>query len=207
MNIRGGSDFTYILKDSPLTVEDKLGETVTFVNFNDTASVSPESLQMITLGGIDMLMTLHIDEGVQCRVNLDEQGSNYMRFEGGGDLSFQYTMEGNMILSGRYTLLSGEMKYELPIIPLKTFHIKEGSYIEWTGDLMNPNLNIKATERMRASVAQEGQNARTVNFDVGVDITNRLDNLGFTFTIDAPEDGSVQTILHPCRRKKRTSLP
>lgn len=206
MNIRGGSDFTYILKDSPLTVEDKLGETVTFVNFNDTASVSPESLQMITLGGIDMLMTLHIDEGVQCRVNLDEQGSNYMRFEGGGDLSFQYTMEGNMILSGRYTLLSGEMKYELPIIPLKTFHIKEGSYIEWTGDLMNPNLNIKATERMRASVAQEGQNARTVNFDVGVDITNRLDNLGFTFTIDAPEDGSVQNDLASMSAEEKNKL-
>ena len=36
MNILGSSDFTYILKDSPLTVEDRLGETVTFVNFNDT---------------------------------------------------------------------------------------------------------------------------------------------------------------------------
>lgn len=206
MNIRGGSDFTYILKDSPLAVEDKLGETVTFVNFNDTTSFDPESLQMITLGGIDMLMTLHIDEGVQCRVDLDEQGSNYMMFEGGGDLSFQYTMDGNMILGGRYTLLSGELKYKLPVIPLKTFYIKEGSYIEWTGDLMNPNLNIKATERMRASVAQEGQNSRTVNFDVGVDITNRLNNLGFTFTIDAPEDGSVQNDLAAMSPEEKNKL-
>ena len=206
MNIRGGSDFTYILKDSPLTVEDKLGETVTFVNFNDTTSFNPESLQMITLGGIDMLMTLHIDEGVQCRVELDEQGSNYMMFEGGGDLSFQYTMDGNMILSGRYTLMSGELKYQLPIIPLKTFHIKEGSYIEWTGDLMNPSMSIQATERMRASVAQEGQNSRTVNFDVGVDITNRLSDLGFTFTIDAPEDGSVQNELAAMSPEEKNKL-
>ena len=206
MNIRGGSDFTYILKDSPLTVEDKLGETVTFANFNDTTTVNPKSLQMITLGGIDMLMTLHIDEGVQCRVDLDEQGSNYMMFEGGGDLSFQYTIDGNMILSGRYTLLSGELKYQLPIIPLKTFHIKEGSYIEWTGDLMNPNLSIQATERMRASVAQEGQSSRTVNFDVGVDIKNRLSDLGFTFTIDAPEDGSVQNDLAAMSPEEKNKL-
>ena len=206
MNIRGGSDFTYILKDSPLTVEDKLGETVTFANFNDTTTVNPKSLQMITLGDIDMLMTLHIDEGVQCRVDLDEQGSNYMMFEGGGDLSFQYTIDGNMILSGRYTLLSGELKYQLPIIPLKTFHIKEGSYIEWTGDLMNPNLSIQATERMRASVAQEGQSSRTVNFDVGVDIKNRLSDLGFTFTIDAPEDGSVQNDLAAMSPEEKNKL-
>ena len=195
MNILGNSDFTYILQDSPLTVEDKLGETVTFMNFSDTTSVNRRILPALSLGGIDMLMTLHIDEGVQCRVNMDEKGSNYMYFEGGGDLSFQYTQEGNIILSGKYSLLSGEMKYQLPIIPLKTFYIQGGSYIQWSGNAMNPLLNIKATERVRSSVAQEGQASRMVNFDVGVNITNTLEDLGFTFIIDAPEDGTMQNEL------------
>lgn len=195
MNILGNSDFTYILQDSPLTVEDKLGETVTFMNFSDTTSVNRRILPALTLGGIDMLMTLHIDEAVQCRVNLDEKGSNYMYFEGGGDLSFQYTPAGSIILSGKYSLLSGEMKYQLPIIQLKTFHIQSGSYIQWSGNAMNPQLNIKATERVRSSVTQEGQASRMVNFDVGVNITNTLEDLGFTFIIDAPEDGSMQNEL------------
>lgn len=195
MNILGNSNFTYILQDSPLTVEDRLGETVTFINFNDTTSVHRRILPELSLGGIDMLMTLHIDEGVQCRVNLDEKGSNYMFFEGGGDLSFQYTPEGNIILNGRYSLLSGEMKYQLPIIQLKTFRIQSGSYIQWNGNAMNPQLNIKATERVRSSVTQEGQTSRMVNFDVGVNITNTLENLGFTFIIDAPEDGTMQNEL------------
>lgn len=195
MNILGTSDFTYILQDSPLTVEDRLGETVTFVNFSDTTSINRRILPALSLGGIDMLMTLHIDEGVQCRVNLDEKGSNYMFFEGGGDLSFQYTQEGNIILNGKYSLLSGEMKYQLPIIQLKTFHIQSGSYIQWSGNAMNPLLNIKATERVRSSVAQEGQTSRMVNFDVGVNITNTLEDLGFTFIIDAPEDGTMQNEL------------
>lgn len=195
MNILGSSDFTYILQDSPLTVEDKLGETVTFMNFSDTTSVSRRILPALTLGGIDMLMTLHIDEAVQCRVYLDEKGSNYMYFEGGGDLSFQYTPAGSIILNGKYSLLSGEMKYQLPIIQLKTFHIQSGSYIQWSGNAMNPQLNIKATERVRSSVAQEGQASRMVNFDVGVNITNTLEDLGFTFIIDAPEDGTMQNEL------------
>lgn len=146
MNILGNSNFTYILQDSPLTVEDRLGETVTFTNFSDTTSAQRRVLPALSLGGIDMLMTLHIDEGVQCRVNMDEKGSNYMYFEGGGDLSFQYTPEGNIILNGRYSLLSGEMKYQLPIIQLKTFHIQSGSYIQWNGNAMNPLMSIKATE-------------------------------------------------------------
>lgn len=194
-NILGTSDFTYIMQESPLTVEDRLGETVTFVNFRDTTEVPKRSIPTMSLGGMNLMMTLHIDEAVQCRVEMDEEGTNYMRFEGGGDLSFQYTPEGSMLLNGRYSLMSGEMKYEMPVIPLKTFHIENGSYIEWTGNIMNPNLNIQASERVRASVAQQDKSSRTVNFDVGVNITNRLENLGFTFTLEAPDDGGVQNEL------------
>lgn len=194
-NILGSSDFTYVLRESPLTVEDRLTETVTFVNFADTATARRKPLEEMRPGGIDMLVNLHIDQAVQCRVDINESGSNYMRVEGGGDLAFQYTPDGNMLLNGRYSLMSGEMKYEMPVIPLKTFKIREGSYIEWTGNVMDPRLDIRAYERMRTSVTQEGQAARMVGFDVGVSITNRLSNLGFAFTIDAPEDGSMQNEL------------
>lgn len=194
-NILGSSDFTYVLRESPLTVEDRLAETVTFVNFADTAAARRKPLEEMRPGGIDMLVNLHIDQAVQCKVDINESGSNYMRVEGGGDLTFQYTPDGNMLLNGRYSLMSGEMKYEMPVIPLKTFKIREGSYIEWTGNVMDPRLNIRAYERMRTSVTQEGQAARMVGFDVGVSITNRLSNLGFAFTIDAPEDGQMQNEL------------
>ena len=194
-NILGSSDFTYVLRESPLTVEDRLSETVTFVNFSDTVAAKRKPLQSVKPGGIDMLVNLHIDQAVQCRVDINESGTNYMQVEGGGDLAFQYTPDGNMLLNGRYSLMSGEMKYEMPVIPLKTFRIREGSFIEWTGNVMDPRLNIQAYERTRASVTQENQNARMVSFDVGVSITNRLSDLGFAFTIDAPEDGSMQNEL------------
>ncbi len=206
MNILGNSDFTYILKDSPLTVEDRLSETVTFVDFRDTAQVDLKGIEPVSLGGMDVLMTLHIDEAVQARVDLNEDGSNYMLLEGGGDLSFQYQPDGNMVLNGRYSLMSGEMKYEMPIIPLKTFHIQSGSYIEWTGDLMNPNLNIKASERVRASVASDDSGSRMVNFDVGVNLTNRLENLGFAFTLEAPDDGSMQNELASKSAEEKNKL-
>ena len=36
MTLLGNTDVTYVLTDSPLTVSDRLGDLVTFVNFNDT---------------------------------------------------------------------------------------------------------------------------------------------------------------------------
>lgn len=206
MNILGSSDFTYVLKDSPLTVEDRLNETVTFVDFSDTTHIAKPHIPAMSLGGMDILMTLHIDEAVQARVNLNESGSNYMLLEGGGDLSFQYQPDGNMLLNGRYSLMSGEMKYEMPIIPLKTFYIQDGSYIEWTGNVMNPNLNIKASERVRASVSSDGESTRMVNFNVGVNLTNRLEDLGFTFTLEAPDDGAMQNELAAKSAEEKNKL-
>jgi len=87
------------------------------------------------------------------------------------------------------------MKYALPVIPLKEFNINNGSYVEWTGNPMDPMLNLKATERLRASVGSENGQSRMVNFDVSIVVKNRLDNLSLAFEIDAPDDAEVQNQL------------
>lgn len=206
MNVLGKTDFTYVLKDSPLIVNDRLGDMVTFVNFNDTVSVQDTDQPTATLTGMDIAMTIHIDEAVQAHVDLTPDGSNYMEVEGGGDLAFQYTPQGEMLLNGRYSLISGEMKYEIPIIPLKTFSIQNGSYLDWTGNMMNPEMNIKATERIRANVGSDGEASRMVSFDVGIALTNRLENLGLAFTLEAPEDASVQEQLNAMSVEERGKL-
>ena len=206
MNVLGKTDFTYILKDSPLAVNDRLGDMVTFVNFNDTVPTNEVEEQPVSLNGMDIAMTIHIDQAVQAHIDLTPDASNYMLVEGGGDLSFQYTPQGDMLLNGRYSLISGELKYEIPIIPLKTFNIQNGSYIEWTGNPMNPQLNIKATENIRAAVGENKQTPRMVGFDVGIALTERLENLGLAFTLEAPEDASVQEQLNAMSAEERGKL-
>jgi hypothetical protein len=115
--------------------------------------------------------------------------------EGGGDLSFQYTRQGDMLLNGRYTLSDGRLKYALPVIPLKEFRIKDESYIQLDGNPTKPILNLAATQRMRTSVSLQGESPRMVNFDVGVDVKQRLENMSLLFTIAAPEDMVVQAEL------------
>ena len=205
MTVQGKTDVTYVLKDSPLTVDDRLSDLVTFVNFNDTAKVEAVEDKKYALGGIDLLMNIQIDQGAEMRVDLSADRGSYVELRGGGNLSMQYTPQGDFLLSGRYTLTSGEMKYELPIIPLKTFNIKDGSYVEFTGNPMNPYMNISATERVRSSVT-ENDVPRTVSFDVGVSITNTLENMGLEFTLEAPEDITVQNQLAAMSKEDRGKL-
>lgn len=187
------TDVTYILKDSPLTVDDRLHDLVRFVSFEDTTAVT-EDLPAVTTGGFDMTLGISISDAARFHCFLSEDGQNYVDLEGGGDLTMRITQQGDLRMTGRVTVNEGEMKYSLPVIPLKTFSIVRGSYVDFTGDIANPTLNIAAKERVKATVTENDQ-PRSVAFDVGVAIMKPLADMGLEFTIEAPEDLGVQNQL------------
>jgi len=193
LDVLGSTDMTYILRDSPLTTDNQLNELVEFVDFSDTTKVV--TVNRPTPNGLSMDMMMSIDEKarIYCALNADK--SNYVDLVGGGDLRMQYDTVDDLKLTGRYTLNGGKMKYSLPVIPLKTFTIQDGSYIEFTGDPYNPKLNITATERTKASVSSEDGSSRSVAFDCGIVVSQTLNDMGLQFTIDAPEDATVKSEL------------
>ncbi len=206
LQLLGGTNVGYVMGESSLTVQDRLKDLVTFTSFADTLTRTRRRQPSMPIGGVDMMMVIHIDPVVQLRADITPDQSSYVDLEGGGDLSFQYTRQGDMILNGRYTLNGGNIKYALPIIPLKEFHIKQDSYVQWDGDPMNPLLNLTATERARASVSNLGGSPQSVNFDVGVQLKDRLNDMELQFVIDAPENISVKNDLAsvgPEERSKR----
>lgn len=206
LQLLGGTNVTYVMKDSPLTVQDRLSDLVTFTSFEDTLVNRRRQEAPLPLGGLDMLLTIRIDQSVRLNADITPDRSSKVELEGGGDLSFQYTPQGDMILNGRYTLSGGIVKYALPIIPLKEFNIQDGSYVQWSGDPMDPYLDLTATERIRTNVTQDGSGSRMVNFDVGIALKQQLENLGLQFVLTAPEDQSMQTSLNSMGEDERTKL-
>lgn len=192
----GKSNITYVMQDTPLTTENELDGLIRFVNFADTTQVQEVQIPTTDFGNITMDITLNIEEGARINADFDENRSSYIELQGGGNLYLTYTNESGINLTGRYTLNNGQLKYTLPIIPLKTFNISDGSYINWTGDIMNPTLNITALERMSAPVTMDDGSTQAVAFDVGVLLTNTLDNMGLSFTLSAPENATVQNELN-----------
>ena len=193
----------YILRDSPLTTDNHLDNLVKFTDFSDTTQTV---IQRPTLNGFHMDMTVDISKGAHVMAYLNTDHSNYIDLLGGGTLRMQYSPSDNLQLTGRYTLSNGEMKYALPIIPLKTFTIQDGSYIEFTGEPMNPTLNITAVEHTKATVTGSNGVGRSVNFDCGVSITRTLNDMGLEFTLDAPEDMQLHGELQAMGREQRGKL-
>lgn len=203
LDVLGSTDLNYVLLDSPLSTDNQMDELVKFTDFSDTTQtvvVRPES------DALDLDVQLNIDEGAHVRCALNAEQTNYVDLLGGGDLRLRMDADG-LNLTGRYTISSGTMKYSLPVIPLKTFTLAQGSYVEFTGRPDNPTLSITATERRRAAVSNEGDGqSRNVLFDCGVVITQTLENMGLAFTIDAPEDMQLQNELNSMSQEQRGKL-
>lgn len=191
----GKSNITYVMLDAPITTDKELDGLVEFVNFQDTTTVNTEE-EEADLGNMNINLGLRIEEGARINADLDANRSSYVMLQGGGNLNMSYTGDNGLNLTGTYTMSEGELKYELPIIPLKTFNIIDGSKVTWNGDILDPTIEITAIERITTSVSIDDGNMQPVAFDVGVKLSNTLSDMGLTFTISAPENAVVQDQLN-----------
>ena len=154
-----------------------------------------------------MNLNVNVDEQARIVCYLTADHSNYIDLIGGGTLFLTYNPTNELQLRGRYTLSNGEMKYSLPIIPLRTFRIQDGSYIQWTGNPMKPTLNITATEDVKTAVASsDNSQGRIVDFDCGVRLSKTFPDMGVEFVIDAPEDAQMRNELNMKSAEERSKL-
>lgn len=206
INLLTGTRVNYVMLDSPVSAQNRVSNLVTFTSFNDTIDSNYHiKTPAPSLSGINMLVTVNIAPTVEVGIDLSTNGDDRVELQGGGDLAFRITPMGETDLSGRYSLSGGFVRYNLPILPVaKTFNIRNGSYVEWSGQLMDPYINITASETIRSTVTEEGKGTRVVVFNPLIEIRNRLDNLSIVFTVEAPEDISIQNQLAQMTPEERS---
>lgn len=202
LEVLGNTDMTYVLRESELSTDNELNELVKFTDFSDTTSYK---VDRPTLEGFDMNLSLSVDESAHILCALNADHTNYIDLMGGGDLQLSYNPTEEMRLTGRYTLNNGQMKYALPVIPLKTFNIQDGSYLEFTGDPFDPILNITATENTK-SLVNDGNAGRSVDFVCGVKLTKTLSKPGILFIIQAPSDITIQDQLNTMSAEEQSKV-
>lgn len=189
LNVLGNSDLTYVLRDSPITVEDEMADLVEFVDFSDTIEKVKPVVE--SPSNLNMRLGISIDQATQLHCLLSEDGVNYANIEGGGDLTMTYDERKGLQLFGRYNILQGRMTYTLMVMALKDCSIASGSYVDFSGDPFNPRLSISAIERLNSTIV-ENETPRSVAFDVGLNISKTLSDMGLEFTLEAPEDVNLQ---------------
>ncbi len=206
VNVLRNTNVTYILTDATQTLSSRSqSNIVKFVNFADTIQVE----QADSIKPIGMLLginaDLQIQPGATIQVYLSSDGKNRVSIQPQGNLDYTMDLMGAQHLTGRLSINSGFARYTPPLMSEKLFNFQEGSYVSFNGDMMNPILNIKAVDNVKANVTQSGQSSRLIYFDVELAVTGTLDEMNVKFDLSTDDDITVQNELSSMSPEQRAS--
>ncbi|MDE7472541.1 MAG: translocation/assembly module TamB, partial [Muribaculaceae bacterium] len=206
LSILDNTNVTYIMESATDNLTSRSNtDMVKFVNFADTTLVQ----DVDTVAASSMMMsvdaTLNIRQGSTIGIDLSTDGKNRVQLLSQGTLNYNMSYMGDTRLTGRLNLNGGYVRYTPPFMSEKLFDFQEGSYVSFNGNMLNPYLNIRAIDVLRANVQQEGQNSRLINFDVILSVTNSLDNMNVAFDLATDDDITVANELQSMSAEQRAN--
>lgn len=205
LKIKGTTDLGYNLtmSESEITRQTS-GDIVKFVNLSDTTQLQKADSLSSSMA-MRIIADLAIDPGTRITVNLSNNGTDRVELSPSGNLNYFQNFMGDMRLNGQLMLGNGFARYSIPVVGEKMFTFNPSSSVTWNGDLMNPTLNIKATDQVKANVQQSGSNSRLINFLVNLSVTNNLRAPRIQFDLSTNDDMTVQNELQSMSADQRSN--
>lgn len=201
LDVLPATDVTYNMSmgSDMLAGQSASDNVVKFVNFADSTLVAKaDSLT----SSMSMRVTAKaiISRGVQVAVDLGGQGK--VECNPSGTLNYFQNYMGDMRLNGTLYTGTGYARYNVPILGNKAFDFDRNSHITWNGDILNPTLDISASDEVKTNIQMNG-NARLVNFLVSLNIGNTLSAPSVNFDLATNDDMSISNELQSMTADQR----
>jgi translocation and assembly module TamB len=183
----------------------------------------PDSANSQTMG-YDITARITINDNTPFTFVVDPTSGDNLRIRAAGTLTTGIDPSGNITLSGRLDVRRGKYRLSLYGLVTREFIISNGSYITWSGDPYNADLNITAIYKVKAApadlLAAQGSNdptASTVSrnallFNVLIKVTDQLSKPTIGFDITLPQasmnsavGNEVEAVLGNLRQPNQTS--
>lgn len=201
------TNVTYVIASATSTLHmESNSDIVKFVNFNDTTqvaradSVPPPSDMMLNLSAL-----LNVQQGSTIGVDLSSDGKNRVQLKSSGTIDYSVDYMGDERTTGRLNINGGYVRYTPPFMSEKMFDFQEGSYVAFNGNMMNPELNIHAIDKVKANITSQGSNSRVIDFDVALNATGNLSNMDVAFDLSTNGDATVENELQSMSPEQRAN--
>ena len=200
-----GSNITYVMKNDISQLTTAVDENmVTFTDFNNTGTGQTIIVTGRGSSANSILVNINIEKGAKINAFLSEDGQNRATIDGTGRLKYSLDFAGHDKLNGSYIIENGNVRYTPPLISQKNFDILNGSAITWTGDMLNPQLDLKGTERLKATVIEESSNSHAEDFVIDANVGGTLNTIDLGFDMDCESDMTVRNELQSMSDNQRS---
>ncbi len=170
-------------------------ERYDFIQFLATEDTEREEFLLMRRDNSDFRLDLTVRATPEARAQLiyDSQIGDVIRAQGEGILRVGVDNDGNITLSGSYTVERGDYLFTLQNVINKRFTIEQGGTIEWMGDPYNAIIDISAIYKLKASLYDLLVNtydniyqSQRIPVDCKILLTEDLSNPNIDFAIEFP---------------------
>jgi hypothetical protein len=146
ITIKDGTDLSVVLPQEDPTIADREG-VVEFVDETSQRLAEmkeiEETLNTTALQGMDVSIQIEVKEEAELTLVIDEGNGDYLNLQGEAQLNAGIDPSGKTSLTGRYEFTKGAYEMSFNFIR-RRFEIESGSYIQWTGEPTDANIDITA---------------------------------------------------------------
>ncbi|RDV15867.1 translocation/assembly module TamB [Pontibacter diazotrophicus] len=204
VNVLDESDFTAVVPADEAGAAEREG-IVEFVSLNEslTAIVGEEGAEEDTAAvtgfvGADIETQISVTDASTITIVIDPTTGDNLTVRGTADpLYVAIAPSGQINMTGRYTITDGQYSMDFYDLASRELDIAEGSYIAWTGDPMQANMQITAIYNVRTAprelvasqtVADDPALRNQLPFQVFVNVEGEIMTPELSFDIQLPED-------------------
>ena len=200
-----GSNITYVMMNDISQLTSTVDENmVTFTDFNNTGTGQTILVTGRGGGANNILVNINVEKGAKINAFLSEDGQNRATIDGSGRLTYSLDFAGHDKLNGSYIIENGNLRYTPPLMSQKNFNILGGSSITWSGDMLNPQLALKGTERLKATVIEAIANSHAEEFVIDANVGGSLNSIDLRFDLDCESDMTVRNELQSMSDNQRS---
>ena len=167
---------------------------IEFVNKEKNLNKNKANKDVIVndLQGLRIRFNLDVTKDAIAQIVVDKKTGSILKGSGDGNLQININTNGNFTMFGDFIVDNGVYKFKNIIN--KSFDVKKGGTIKWTGNPYNANLNIEAIYHTKANPAvllENVKSTRNVDVDLLTHIQGKLYESNMQFDVSIPNASST----------------
>ncbi|WP_343067589.1 translocation/assembly module TamB domain-containing protein [Winogradskyella flava] len=167
----------------PLNDSESFGDN-SFIHFlspdEKAARINGEVVQEIEVKGLELKFDLNVNQNATIEIVIDKDSGSTIKGKGEGNLGFFINTNGTFDMWGDFTVFEGTYNFKYRGLVEKRFDVEPGGSIEWEGDPLKAQINLKAIYKGKANPSVLLDNPINQSIDVEVEI-------GLTGQLEQPE--------------------
>lgn len=147
----------------------------------------------IEISGLELAFDLNVTPDAEIEIVIDKNTGSTIKGVGEGNLLFEINTNEKFNMWGDFSVFEGTYNFIYGGIFLKEFEVEPGGKLEWEGDPLNAQINIKAIYKTEAnpSVLLDSPINRRIPVEVGINLTGQLEHPNPEFSFNFPNTGST----------------